>query len=43
MTSRTEMQTKRGGFLTAMAILLGLAVIVDVLKAFTKPPPPGHK
>src|SRR5215470_13449458 len=42
MTPRTEMQTKRGGFLTAMAILLGLAAIVDVLKAFTKPPP-GHK
>jgi hypothetical protein len=26
-----------------MAILLGLAVIVDVLKAFTKPPTPEHK
>ncbi len=39
MTSRTEVRTKRGGFLTA--ILLGLAGVVDLLKAFTKPPPPG--
>ena len=26
-----------------MAILLALAAIVDVSKALTKPPPPGHK
>jgi hypothetical protein len=37
------MQTKRGGFLTAMAILLALAGSVDVLKAFTKPLTPGQK
>jgi hypothetical protein len=36
------MQTKRGEFLTAMAILLALAVIIDVLKAFTKPPTPPY-
>jgi hypothetical protein len=37
------MRTRRGGFLTTMAILLALTVIVDLLKVFTKPPPPGHK
>jgi hypothetical protein len=37
------MQTRRGGFLTAMAILLGLTVIVDVLKPLTKPWTPGQK
>ena len=37
------MRTKRGGFLTAMPVLLALAGSVDVLKAFTKPAPPGQK
>ena len=37
------MRTRRGGFLTAMAILLALAGIVDFIKALTKPPPPGHE
>jgi hypothetical protein len=37
------MRSRRGGFLTAMAILLALTVIVDVLKGFTEPSPPGHK
>jgi hypothetical protein len=43
MTSRPAMQTGRGGFLTAMAVLLSVAVAVDLLKALTKPPPPGHE
>ena len=33
------MQTKRGGFLTAMAILLALAAIEDVLKPFGRQGP----
>ena len=40
---RTEMRSTRGGFLTVMAILLALAVVVDVLKALSKPLPPGYK
>lgn len=41
--SRTEMRNKRGGFLTVMAVLLALAMVVDVLKALSKPLPPGSK
>jgi hypothetical protein len=37
------MRNRRGGFLTAMAVFLALAVIVDVLKAFSKPLPPGYE
>lgn len=37
------MQTKRRGFLTAMAILLAFTAMQDVLKPFTKPWSPGHK
>ena len=37
------MRTRRGGFLTAMPILLALAGTVDLVKAFTKPAPPGQK
>jgi hypothetical protein len=33
------MQTKRGGFLTAMAILFGLVAIEDVLKPFGRQGP----
>jgi hypothetical protein len=33
------MQTKRGGFLTAMAILFGLVAIEDVLKPFGRQDP----
>jgi len=43
MTFGTETKTGRGGFLTAMAFLLALAGSVDLLKAFTKPAPPGQK
>lgn len=37
------MRNKRGGFLTVMAVLLALAMVVDVLKALSKPLPPGSK
>jgi hypothetical protein len=43
MTFGTETKTGRGGFLTAMAFFLVLAGSVDLLKAFTKPTPPGQK
>ena len=43
MTVGTETKTGRGGFLTAMAFFLVLAGSVDLLKAFTKPAPPGQK
>ena len=43
MTFGTETKTGRGGFLTAMTFLLVLAGSVDLLKAFTKPAPPGQK
>jgi hypothetical protein len=39
MTSQAEPQSGRGAFLTAMAILFGLVVIVDLIKAVTIPPP----
>jgi hypothetical protein len=37
------MRNRRGGFLTVMALLLALAMGVDVLKAVSKPLPPGSK
>jgi hypothetical protein len=37
------MRNRRGGFLTAMAAFLALAMLVDVLKALSQPLPPGHK
>jgi len=37
------MQNRRGGFLTVMAVLLALAMLVDVLKALSKPLPAGYK
>jgi hypothetical protein len=37
------MNARRGGFLTVMSILLGLAAMVDLLKAFRSPPPPAHE
>ena len=37
------MRNRRGGFLTVMAVLLALAMLVDVLKALSKPLPPGYK
>jgi hypothetical protein len=40
---QTKMRNRRGGFPTAMAVLLALAVIVDVLNAFSKPLPPGYE
>jgi hypothetical protein len=43
MTFGTETKTGRGGFLTAMTFFLVLAGSVDLLKAFTKPAPPGQK
>jgi hypothetical protein len=43
MTSGIGMQARRGGFLTVMAVLLPVAALVDLLKAFTTPPPPGHR
>lgn len=35
------MRTRRGGFLTTMAILFTLVAAVDLLKAFSKPWTPG--
>lgn len=40
--TRSGNKARRGAFLTAMAILLALAVVVDVLKAFSSPSAPGH-
>jgi hypothetical protein len=39
MTSHPETRSRRGAFLTTMAILFALVVIVDLLKAFTTPQP----
>jgi hypothetical protein len=43
MTFGSETKTRRGGFLTVMAFFLVLAGSVDLLKAFSKPAPPGQK
>jgi thiamine transporter ThiT len=39
MTSQPETRSRRGGLLTALAILFALVVVVDLLKAFTMPQP----
>lgn len=39
MTSHPETRSRRGAFLTTMAILFALVVVVDLLKAFTTPQP----
>jgi hypothetical protein len=36
------MRNRRGGFLTLMAVLFVLAMLVDVLKALSRPRPPGY-
>jgi hypothetical protein len=36
------MRNRRGGCLTVVAVLFALAMLVDVLKALSKPPPPGY-
>jgi len=41
--SSTKMRNRRGRFLTVMAVLLGLAMLVNVVKALSKPLPPGHQ
>ncbi len=43
MTSRIAARTGRGRLLTAVAVLLPVAALVDLLKAFTTAPPPGHR
>lgn len=37
------MRNRRGGFLTLMAVLFALGMLVDVLKALSKPLPSGYK
>ena len=37
------MRNKRGRFLTVMAVLLALAMLVDIVKALSKPLPAGHQ
>lgn len=39
MSSHPEARSRRGAFLTTMAILFALVVVVDLLKAFTTPQP----